>query len=405
MPEILFAGGVILLVAMAAGASAWASRSHAYAGFQEWTTELEGLSGALRRPRHRRTRSGLEISGSFAERPVTIRLSTARTGAPIEIEMRGRVPITMAASRAATAMEGAGKRVQTSDPFFNGRFLIRSSSPFEAAMLCDQFEARRSVAALCCAERTLLTIVPGRVTLAEPRVPGNLGEHLIRHLQSMAALLKAAEELPGADQVRVGTGAEGGLATRPRVAIAVALLVGLLLAAATYEGEGATLPRPATATADNGIDPMDANVITRSREWRVAGSKDMDPAFLALAERNRAAFSGKQVIHWETAGGERSAVLYTLVSPAGAIRVVLVDGQQTLIDRTGAELLGALTIPQPLVNAIEWSPEGAPQARSEADGVFLLLRHGDQLSAQVVFPSQGQTFVGIPANLQSVALR
>ncbi len=186
------------------------------------------------------------------------------------------------------------------------------------------------------------------------------------------------------------------------VGVAVIAAVGLV-SALWFVGHRPPKVQAEEAVADaSRISGPDSHLIPHSQSWSFAQAKDFAVSFASFVGISQDQLEGKASITWTKNG---SGSLYVLTNGSRQLRVVLVYKDKVVLDRAGAQILGAVRVPHETLTKVVWKPDADPKVSADGDGVLVLVKNGGEMLPQIAFASEGMTYVGIPAEISKVDLR
>jgi hypothetical protein len=271
----------------------------------------------------------------------------------------------------------------------------------EVRMFLGTAAALSNMEKICCSTQTGFAIKNRVMELTELTIPAFTGNHIVGHLESMAALAQRLEDMPGASDIKIQSLPPQGSSLTIRIALSLGLiaLVGLLFIQPynrpTADANARSAVRP------SGVDPMDASRIPKLQGWHVAGEDELSGrAVIFLREHNfeiaghtRGNFSGQP-------GVQDSA--YLLLNDQGQQRVCMLSKGLVIYDAIFPHVDMLLRIPKKQLGKIQWST--APQGPSEGDGLLVIQNADDPGAGLVLLKHSQQTYSARPADFTDIDL-
>jgi len=161
-----------------------------------------------------------------------------------------------------------------------------------------------------------------------------------------------------------------------------------------------------------GMMPVDAPLIRKARDWRVATAEDFSPGAASWMRGNEQEVTGRVPGDYSGKNNQRD-VAYMLApaaapaegaQPSTQRRIVLLVEGVNLYDAEYPEIVGMARIPKDYIAAIEWG-KNPPQGTPDGDGLLIIRRENDPTSGLVLFVSEKHIVSGIPLNYRLVRLR
>src|SRR3990172_3199469 len=168
--------------------------------------------------------------------------------------------------------------VRTPDDMFDARFQTRTDHPTQAKMFVGGKVVIQQLQKLCCSSRTFFTITNGAMELSELTIPTPYtGHHVSDHLESLAKLAHALEDMPGAETIKVHK-LEKERSNIIRGAILVGGIAAVITVWAATSGPRGPIPVQELAgeieVPPAGIMPVEAVLVRKVDDWRVATAED-----------------------------------------------------------------------------------------------------------------------------------
>jgi len=400
----LVTAALILLVVGALGAViAWWRGRSTYAGYEELAGDARQIAVSLKAEIFRDGQD-LVIAGNHGKLPTVIRFSYAENAPGLNLRMQ--VPATFAFSIVPKGTQsGEGRApVRTGDELFDAKFLSRSDQPTQAHMLLGSKRTLAQIQKLCCSSRTFLSMATGSLELSELVIPAPYtARHVLDHVQSMGAVGKALEDMPGAETVKIRALKKEHTSWLTRAVVAAGVVAAAIAVYSAAHSQATTIQASAGNRLPEGIRPVDAVRIPGvMNNWRLAGEDDFAGGAVAWIRQSGVTAEGR--ILGDFSGRQSGQdVAYVLISNAGLRRIVLLASQENRYDTGFSELAGVARVPKQQISNLEWTTP--PQGQPEGDGL-LLIRKADDLGSGAILFLQGKRIAsGVPVSYQSVNLR
>jgi len=380
-------------------------RGRTFSGYQELTGDAQQIAKSLNGEIFR-DGNDLVISGNYRKMPAIVRFSYDENTPGLNLHAKAKATFSMSvAPKGERAAEGRAL-VRTPDDMFDARFYTRTDHPTQAKMFVGGKVVIQHLQKLCCSPHTFFSITTGAMELSELTIPTPYtGHHVTDHLESMAKLARALEDMPGAETIKVHK-----LEKEKSHIIRGAIVVGIIAAvitvyAATSGPRGGisvheladTEPPPA------GMTPLDASQIQRLRGWRLATAEDFGPTARAWLRDNGQDISGRVTGDFSGRNVLRD-VAYVLVDPEGHRRVVVIVDGINLYDAEYPEIAGLARIPKGAIADIDWG-KYPPQGTPDGDGVLIIRKRGDLGAGLVLFTNERRVVSAVPVNFTQIRLR
>jgi hypothetical protein len=380
-------------------------RGKTFSGYQELTKDAQEIAKALGGEIFR-DGNDLVISGNYRKMPAIVRFSYDENTPGLNLHAKAKATFTMSVvPKGERASEGR-VLVRTPDDMFDARFQTRTDHPTQAKMFVGGKLARQQLLKLCCSPRTFFTITTGAMELSELTIPTPYtGHHVTDHLESMAKLARALEDMPGAETIKVHK-----LEKERSNIIRAAIVVGIIAAVITVyaatsgpRGEISVHELADTEAPPTGMTPMDAAQIPRLKDWRVATSEDFGPSARLWLRDNGQDLDGRVAGDFSGRNNQRD-VAYVLASPQGQRRVVLIVDGVILYDAEYPNIVGLARIPKEVVGNIDWG-KYPPQGTPDGDGLLIIRKREDPSAGLVLFVNERRIVSAVPVNYQQIRLR
>ena len=236
------------------------------------------------------------------------------------------------------------------------------------------------------------------------------GHHVTDHLESMAKLARALEDMPGSETIKVHK-LEKERSYIIRAAIVVGITAAVITVYAATSGPRGQVPVHELADTEAppaGIMPVDAVLIRKVKEWQVAKDTDFTGNAAAWMRDNGQELSGRVPGDYS---GKKNArdVAYLLVcsqncSSPGQRRVVLLVEGVNLYDAEYPVIAGVARVPKESIADIEWG-KNPPQGTADGDGLLIIRKRDDPASGLMLFASERRIVSAVPVNYTQIRLR
>lgn len=372
-----------------------------YSGYTDLVNDVRRVALAMHGEIFR-DGSDVVISGTYERLPVVVRFSNEENSPGLNIRIQAPATFLMSVVPAgAQVSEGGRNLVRTTNELFDSRFNTRTDQPTHANIFITK-QVTSLLQRLACSRNTYLSMGNGAIELSELVIPDpDPGQHVIEHLQSMAALSQALRHMPGSDRVKLVV-----FKHQRHIAARAAMVVGAVVALVSiFAATRMSNHEPVSGvnqTLSSGILPLDATRIPNTKDWRAATADDFDPVAVSWLRGNRKQPAGRIEGNFSGKGTGRD-VAYLLVDAAGARRVVLLANNENRYDTKFPYIGLAVRVPKQSVNSIQWAGGKAPEG-VDGDGLLLLRKKDDPSSAIVLFLSGRGIVSASPANYQDISL-
>ena len=380
-------------------------RGRTFSGYRELTQDAEQIAKSLDGEIFR-DGNDLVISGNYRKMPAIVRFSYDENTPGLNLSAKAKATFSMSvAPKGEPAPEGRAL-LRTPDDMFDARFQTRTDHPTQAKMFVGGKLAMQQLQKLCCSPRTFFTIRTGAMELSELTIPTPYtGHHVTDHLESLAKLARALEDMPGAETIKVHK-----LEKEKSNIIRAAIVVGIIAAVITVyaatsgpSGEISVHELADTEAPPAGMMPVDAAQIQRLQGWRVATAEDFGPTARAWLRDNGQEISGRVTGDFSGRNVQRD-VAYVLANPEGKRRVVLLVDGVSLYDAEYPEIVGLARIPKEAIADIDWG-KYPPQGTPDGDGLLLIRKREDPASGLVLFVNERRIVSAVPVNYTQIRLR
>ncbi len=399
-----FAVVVIAALAFIGLAISLARSSSTFAGYSEIRSEVNEVARALKAELFR-DGNDLVIAGQTKKHPVQVRFSYDENTPGMNMRMQAPVAFTFSVvPKGERATEGR-VLVRTGDEMFDARFAARTDHPTQAKMMLGSRQMRFHMEKLCCSSKSFLTLTTGLIEQSELVIPTPYTvKHILDHVDSMAVLASGAEDIPGADAVKITPYQREHTSYVARAALAAGAL-------ATIIAVFAIQPRPAQADISNlkseqlseGIMPKDVPLIPFVNQWRATNENDYPEEIASWLKSSGATLEGRInfKMQAEDALDSTAYILVPQTEKSGR-RVVVISHNQKVYDSQYPTGVALVRVPQSELKNIQWKL--APRAESPGDALMVIKQDDAGFSGAVIFSADGHFQSGVPENFQNVSL-
>lgn len=345
----------------------------------------------------------LVISGEYQKIPTLLRFSNSDNTPAVSIEARIPAAIQLTISPRQLPDTAAGSKVKLPSRL-DHKFIAKSKEPMDIQMLLDQRSAVGVLTGLCCSQRTILEITPGKLRLVEMILPTSLLTHVINHLREIHDLCACIQTLPGSDSIKVVRIPREHSSWPLRAAIAVGVLIAAVsVMAATRDRSKPKPPAPAESTA-NGILPADAAVIPFLNDWQTVDVSQLQTSFISWVNASGEQVSSRFVFD-SGSPGRRNGVAYLLVNRQGAKRLIALVDHKVLFDSAFGNLAGCVRVPATSLSSIQWDTTSRRHEQPSGDGILMVRNADDPHSGVVLYFEGGTLHSASPIDYRSIGLQ
>lgn len=410
-------------------------RGKTFSGYEELTSDARQIAKSLGGEIFR-DGNDLVISGNYRHMPAIVRFSYGENTPGMNLSVKAKATFTMSVvPKGERAAEGR-VLVRTPDDMFDARFQTRTDHPTQAKMFVGGKVVIQNLQKLCCSSRTFFTITTGAMELSELTIPTPYtGHHVTDHLESLAKLARALEDMPGAETIKVRK-LEKERSNIIRASIVVGAIAAVITVWVATSGPRGPVPvqelAGETEAPPAGIMPVEAMLVRKVQDWRVATAEDFGPGAASWMRGNGLEPNGR--VPGDYSGGRNGRDVAFLLAPAapsqpvaappqpGAVpaatppaaaapapedkrRVVLLVEGVNLYDAEYPTILGIARIPKDAIADIDWGRNPPPQGAPDGDGLLLIRRRNDLASGLVLFVTERHIVSAVPLNYTQIRLR
>jgi hypothetical protein len=292
--------------------------------------------------------------------------------------------------------------VRTGDDMFDARFAARTDHPTQAKMLVSSKPMRVQMEKLCCSSKTFLTLTTGSIELSELIIPQPYtARHVMDHLDSMAMLADAVDDIPGAEKIKIVPYQREKSTPIFRIVVAIGAITALAAVFFMQQPPATNPLEDAGTPAPPGVMPVDMSLIPSVEKWRGATPDDFPPEVANWVRSFGVEPSG--YFELDLDGSELKDYAYFLVTDDGKRRVVLLQNRTNVYDSIYDDLVGVVRVPKDSLQSIEWKKQ--PSEPAEGDGLLIVRGKPGELRGMVVFPKAGRIIAAFPTTFQNIGLK
>jgi hypothetical protein len=381
----------------------WVRRFAVFLGYKAIQPDVLQIAELLKSQPYREG-SDVVVAGLYGGFSTIVRFSHKVDTPGLDIQMR--VPANFNFSLTPkTFSSGGGGRVltRTGSAALDRRFNARTDHPVEFKMLTAVSAALAGLEQLCCSTQTGFTVKDRVLELSELTIPPFTASHVFDHLQSMLAVARSVQEMPGTGQIRVEPLPRRGSSWPVRVALAGGLvcLVALLFIQpyGPASGANADVNPPAPPS---GITPADAVRLGQLEGWHVARADEFSGTALRLLRERNLGPSGH--IRGDFSGsGSAADSAYLLVDANGQRRVTMLVRGQAAYDAIFPQAEFLARISRNSVAKIQWMTQ-APHPAPDGDALLVVQNANDPTASLVLLRHGTQTYSARPADFTRIDL-
>jgi len=389
MPPLVLV--LVIVLSVVIGLVYWAQRIALYRGYRQIAEDVRQTANALNGEVFRDS-DDLVIAGRYEKLPVIIRFSDNEERPQFRVQMRAPVPFSLSLLPQNGTSERRSTAVRTGSYLLDSKFTALTSQPTQAKMLFNDKPSLSALTKLCYSRQTEFHITAGEMELIERAVPSPVSARIAESLQSMTAIARLAEQIPGAEHINVGTLPGRRVNWTFRAVLSTGLLVVIFLVWA-HPGESGTAAAyeaapPATIP---GVSPIDATQIHRLAGWHVAATEDFPQPEKPLFQ-NRS---------WEPAGymsadfsgrGKVNDHAYLFVDGHGKRRVSLLADSVLAFDQIFDKVAVIAIVPKSKFPGLKWI--SAPASEPDGDLLLVVQDASNPAANFALFRSGNQTVSG-----------
>jgi hypothetical protein len=379
----------------------WVRRFAVFRGYKAIESDLLRV-GELLKGQPVRDGNDVVVAGYYGGLPTFVRFSNSVDTPGLDIRMS--VPATFNVSimpKSATFVGEGRVLMRTGSSALDSKFNARSDQPVDVGMWLGTKDARTRLEQLCCSSQTGFSVKDHAMELSELTIPSYAANHVADHLESLAALAKRAQDMPGASDIKIAPLPPAGSSWTIRVALGAALLCLLaLLFTQPYQRLAETL-NPKTPAQSSGVAAADAARMSQLTGWHVAERDDFPGAAARFLYSHNLGLSGHVTADFSGQGGESESA-YLLVNSQGQKRVCLLTRGTVAYDAVFPHADLVARIPKSSLATIQWSV--APQFKSDGDALLVVQNAEDPSASLVLLRHGAQTYSARPVDFTRIEL-
>jgi len=404
-PNIQIAVGVIAAITLVGVIVSFIKKSSLYKGYEDYKAEIPKIANAIKGEMFR-DGDDLVIAGTYKRNPVQVRFSYSETTPGLNMRMQAPVSFTFSVvPKGERATEGR-VLVRTGDDMFDAKFAARTDHPTQAKMLVGSKQMRGQMEKLCCSSKTFLTLTRGSIESSELTIPEPYtGRHVLDHLESMAILAAAVDDIPGAETIKIQPYEREKTTPVFRIALAVGAICALI--AVFVMKPVPSQPEFGDASRDinhaDGVNALDAQVIQGLAGSHAARPEEFDGDVVGWLKGNGKDASGRVELKLNSEA-EKDDVAYWLHADNGEKdRITLVQAGKPIYDVFYPNVIGIARLAHDDIGQVKWKVP--PAKRTLGDGLVLVMRTGEDTKTQVLFASNGQVFSGTAQGYSTIPVQ
>lgn len=398
----LVLAAAIMAAAVVVGAGILLVRSRrTFRGYSEIAQDVKSLAERLNAELFR-DGDDLVISGEYQNMPTLLRFSNSDNTPAVSIEARIAAAIQLTITPKQMPDTAAGSKVKL--PLrLDHKFVAKSKEPLEIEMLLEQQAAVGLFTGLCCSQRTVLDISPGKLRLSEMLVPTSLLTHVINHLREIHDLCEVIKTLPGSDTVKIVRIPRERSSWPLRAAIAMGVLIAAVSVMAATKDRSKPKVAAVVETSIHGMVPTDAAVIPFANDWRTVDTSELQTSFISWVTAAGKPVSSRYEFDSDDTG-RPNGVAYLLTNAEGAKRVVALVDHRVVFDSSFKNLAGCTSVPAASIRNIQWDSTKNVREQTSGDGILLVRDADDPHSGVILYFENGTLRSGSPVDYRSISL-
>jgi hypothetical protein len=394
---------VIALVTIVGVVVSSMRKSSALAGYDEIRAEVPRIASTLRAEMFR-DGNDLVLAGNYNRRPIQVRFSYDENTPGLNIRMQAPVSFTFSVvPKGARATEGR-VLVRTGNDMFDAKFASRTDHPTQAKMLVGGRAALQNLEKLCCSQKTYVTLTRGSIEMSELIIPTPYtGRHVLDHIESMAIVAKAVDEIPGAESVKIVPYEREKSTPVFRLALVIGAVVAALGVFMIKPGGETNLKAAAAndkVVTIEGVDPVEALKMQDVLGWHAMRSDEYDPDIAGLRRGIGMDANGRMTLDLD--GDDQQDVVYLMRDNANQTRLMIFSDGNRVYSAGYANVVGALPVAKGNVDSIKWKVK--PRTTSPNQGIMIFRKKNDQPDPMIFYVNGHDVVTGIPANWRDVPI-
>jgi hypothetical protein len=380
----------------------WVRRFAVFRGYKSIEDDVLKV-GELLKAQAVRDGADVVLAGYCGGLPTYVRFSHKVDTPGLDIRMSVPATFNFSLTPKSVSFVGEGKEaVRTGIAALDSKFNARADEPVDVRMWLGTKDALARLEQLCCSSQTGLSIKDKTLELSELTIPAYTANHVADHLESMAALAKRMQDMPGAMDIKIDPLPPQGSSWPVRVALAGGLVCLLaLLFIQPYQLVVPPVDASRTSAHNSGVTPADAARIQQLQNWHVAGLDDFSGPANRFLHAERLKPSGHVTADFSGLGSATESA-YLLVNAQGKRRVCLLARGTVAYDAVFDRAEFVARIPKTSLAKIQWSV--APQFKPDGDAL-LVVQDAENPSASLVLLRHGiQTYSARPMDYNRIEL-
>jgi hypothetical protein len=379
----------------------WVRRFAVFLGYKAIEADVLKL-GELLKAQAVREGTDILLAGYYGGLPTYVRFSHKVDTPGLDIRMSAPTTFNFTVTPRNAGLAGEGKEVvRTGIPAIDNRFNARADEPVDVGMWLGTRDAKARLEQLLCSTQTGFSVKDKMLELSELTIPQFTANHVADHLESMAALAKRVQDMPGSMDVKIDPVPQQGSSLPVRMALAGGLMCLLLLLFVQPVHLRMDNTNPGkTLAQSSGVLPSDAARIQQLQNWHVAGPDDFTGAAGRFIHASNLKPKGRVTADFTGTGRMESA--YLLLNAKDKRRVCLLAGGTVAYDAVFEHTEFIARISKSSVAKIQWSV--APQFKSDGDAL-LVVQNAEDPSASLVLLRHGiQIYSARPTDFTRIEL-
>jgi len=380
----------------------WVRRFAVFLGYKAIEADVMKVCELLR-CQPVRDQSDVSLAGYYGGRPTYIRFSHRVDTPGLDIRMSVPATFNFSIMPKSAKVVGVGKDLaRTGVAALDSRFVSRADDAVEVRMWLGTKDAQTRLEQLCCSSQTGLSIKDKSMELSELTIPEFTANHVADHLESMSALARRVQDMPGASDIKIDPVPSVGSSLVIRVALAGALVSLLtLLYIQPVQRLSGPVNQDAAIAHNSGVEPGDAARIQQLFGWHVAKADDFSNLASSFLHARNFEISGRVVANFSGRPKANDAA-YLLLNDQGQRRVSMLAGGTVAYDARFPRVDLLARIPKSHVAKIQWSV--APQFSPDGDALLVIQNAEDPTASLVLLKHGVQTYSARPVDFTRIDL-
>lgn len=374
-----------------------------FRGYEEFRHDARVIQSFLKGELFRDVDDLVVTGGSHGFR-TTVRFSRGENTPGLTIRMSVPSNLNMMIIPKDAPVPEGGVVIRIGDDQLDNKFLARTDQPTQARLFLSLSATIPQLRRLCCSSRTYFNAEHGSIELIELIAPEeDTAEHLMAHIQSLAALGPTLGQMPGASEIQVEKIAPPRPIRKYSAAIAfVSVLAVGIAALVAFEHRKSMDAAEGSTGAPIGIPNEEAQRIPNLRGWRLATSGDFDSAGVDWLKTKGIAIPSGRIEADFSGTGVPADHAYVLINAEGTRRLVVTSSKEVLYDSVLPGILLAARVPKASMAAIPLQMGTA--ATGNTDGLLVVGEKDNLQSAMVVSFNGSSVISAVPKNYQEISL-